>query len=115
MNYLEILEKCRAVIADPDKWTQGVGARDCHGQAVHPSSPDAVRWCAAGVIQTLALLSGHEWARLLRKLSAGWDRMVVEVNDELGHEAVLVMYDRAIANERVRNMDPSLRVSYYEN
>jgi hypothetical protein len=42
--------KAWELLATPDKWTQGVGARDARGREVSPSSKKAKCWCIYGAI-----------------------------------------------------------------
>jgi hypothetical protein len=98
---VEVLEGARNLIANPDHWVQGAYATDQHGNSV--LSHGAVRFCAVGALKRAAANvwapTGVTWeARLML------DRVAADgpefVNDYQGHEAVLAMYDRAIAFAR---------------
>jgi hypothetical protein len=96
----ETLRAARELIADPERWTQGVFARDAEGRSVDPSDDRAVRWCAAGAIWRVATVA-HGWcdAYWLARDAAerAHDSGLTEVNDRLGHQAVLRVLDQAIA------------------
>lgn len=114
MSAAEMLRAARKRIEDPDHWTTGVIARNRAGDECDPDSPAAARWCALGSIwceRKLTLRSEdtdlatrflEEAAceirdtqpELVAKRSA--QPVEAQVNDELGHEATLRMYDRAI-------------------
>lgn len=99
MKSLQVLEAARALIADPKLWTTGAAARDVAGRRVDPASLDAVCWCALGALRAVDpdIDEGHQAARALR--ASGAKLYVLApflVNDNLGHAAVLAMYDDAI-------------------
>ena len=50
MTTVEILEKTRALIDNPNKWTQMASAKDAKQLDVSYSSPSAVCWCLTGAI-----------------------------------------------------------------
>jgi hypothetical protein len=99
----ELLEAARDRIMPIESWTTGTWARNADGCPCWPTSAAAVCWCARGSVYAehgyasaggLALLD--QAARELYDLSSP------EVNDALGHAAVLRIYDRAIRLARVR-------------
>lgn len=106
---LEVLQRARARITDPDRWAFRTVAVDSRNRNVDPRDPKAVAWCAIGAISAevsprslgaaeiaaLAVAARELWPEL--RGFDDWDA-VTEVNDSyaLGHEAVLKMYDRAI-------------------
>ncbi len=100
------LEKAKALIDTPHKWTQGTYAQDSEGWSVTVSSADAVCYCAHGAIaavgglgsertdamadavaEVLELPGKHEYNRL-----PPW-------NDapERTHAEVMEAFDKAIA------------------
>ena len=100
-----ILIRARRRLADPERWTKGTTARDRRGRPVHPSSRAAVRWCAMGALhaECLTASTGDRFEEALRRLAAvieldGWRRPpgIADLNDGLGHEAVLELFDAAI-------------------
>ncbi len=95
----ELLTEARRTITDPDRWTTRVMARDVSMEAVDPYDPRAQRWCAIGSLMlasvTLAPTRAYEEA-VDALLDGAGDRGLFETNDQLGHAAVLAMFDRAI-------------------
>lgn len=92
MNVKETLIAARALIADKERWTTGVWARDSKDVVCDPGDPRSARWCAHGAL--LAVASNTEAAFLA--LTTAHNTDPARVNDILGHTAVLEMYDRAI-------------------
>jgi hypothetical protein len=105
------LIKARALIADPERWTQHALARDAHGLS-HPSAhpqgnnifweglqgndPQACAWCAIGALQHVKPSSLKALKLLAIAADALYNTHIANVNDELGHTAVLAIYDHAI-------------------
>lgn len=108
MSTADNLRRAKALIEDPKHWCQGASARDSEGNRVWEQSSEAVQWCAEGVLCHLDLardFQSPEWdvlilasTEILGKITA----VPYEVNDDIGHAAVMRMYDRAIelADER---------------
>ena len=46
----DLLVEARTLIARPEAWTQGAGARDADGEPVGVEHEDAVSWCATGAL-----------------------------------------------------------------
>ena len=44
----DLLIEAQALIAKPEAWTQGTGARDADGEPIAVEHDDAVSWCATG-------------------------------------------------------------------
>jgi hypothetical protein len=108
MTSREMLIEGRALIADRLQWTQGQYARTMDGSGVPARCDSAVSFCATGALLRADAPSRgyapsvvyHEADDALTQ--AGRELFgvsAVAVNDDLGHAAVLRMYDRAIANE----------------
>jgi len=98
MKNSEILIAARAKLATPETWTQGVGARDCMGNATHAGDPDAKCFCTFGAIK--AVTGQIVYALPVWQLLNGVAGMnPVAYNDTPGrtHAEVLNMFDRAIA------------------
>lgn len=99
MASADILRAARARIEDPKNWTRNALARGPLGEVVPVNHPTACKWCAYGSLYTMQ--NGPDWrlakdalelaGRALFKL---WPE---DINDGLGHEAVLKMYGAAIA------------------
>lgn len=99
MNHYEALKDARRLIANKDRWTTGAGARKADGSGTFPTDGSATCWCAIGALGT-TVLEGHVWAQAFNTLNDAshvlYAQGAVEVNDELGHAAVMRAYDRAI-------------------
>ena len=108
------LTAARAKIADKSNWTKHVLARDANGNdkpSDHPLAnnkfwggldgryPQACQWCAMGAVQAVTPVEHEQDANTAlsiaaRQLHNGYS--IPEVNDELGHAAVLACFDKAI-------------------
>jgi hypothetical protein len=51
---LDVLKKATALLSDPKKWTKGTEARSEKGNAVKPTSRNAVCFCAVGALERAA-------------------------------------------------------------
>lgn len=115
---LAILKAARELISVPERWTTGTYARfsaldEIGCEATHPA---ASCWCARGALRkaafpggVLSFESGPEERAAYEALARSgchlygearrrWDREPVShVNDTLGWQATLDMFDRAIA------------------
>lgn len=94
LSDLEFLKAVKAKISTPETWTSGSMARNKHGDAIKPNSPDAVRWCvlgAAGVVET-------EGARriIIETAFVRKGTQISYINDAKGFDAVHAILDRAI-------------------
>jgi hypothetical protein len=111
MTTKDTLIKARALIADPARWTQHALARNAAGEShppTHPqgnnifweglqgNDPQACAWCAIGAIQHVTPTSQKARRLLTIAADALYNTHVANVNDELGHTAVLEIYDHAI-------------------
>lgn len=104
----DILVAARARIDDPEKWCQGAYGIDAEGVGIdfmsiegERSIPLAVRACAVGAIYVE--VSGHtqegsaDARKALRDASIHLYGLPANiVNDTLGHDAVMKVYDIAI-------------------
>ena len=94
---LQILKEARELISVEERWCRGAYARDRNGDPCEPEA--AVSYCAIGAIDldiraTVELCTSA--AELGYEASRG-RRVIVTVNDELGHAHVLRCFDHAIA------------------
>lgn len=101
MSILELLQRARARIADVSHWTQFRFAESWDGEPTDPCSPESDKWCAWGALlkedeSESNSLSSHA-AKVLARNCPPSCPQTIWVNDRLGHEAVLKVYDRAIA------------------
>jgi hypothetical protein len=103
----ELLRAARALIQDPAHFTQRTLARDAAGRSALPWEDEAVAFAVYGALVRSAydLLPGEAVysvafqtaAHFVRSAAVERGRMHwVAVNDQLGHEAVLAIVDRAI-------------------
>jgi hypothetical protein len=116
MNQLTIdLVAARVMIRTPETWTTGYYAIDPAGLPIHPSEPLACRFCAFGAAQRVTQCRNltpatpryvRVRAALNTSASALFSMHMNEVNEKLGHAAVLSVYDAAI--ERSRDTDAAL-------
>jgi hypothetical protein len=63
--------KAWQLLDSPEKWTQGVFARDKHGWECDWRSEEAVRWCVKGALNCCYLKVGDsasEYCRILDKI-----------------------------------------------
>ena len=112
----KLLENARNRISKRENWVRGSLAKpsqDSHTR-VHPTSPEASCWCAIGAVAAESGVRGaystrghHGEALKALARAAGFEDSEYEfdifstiygVNDTKGHEAVLEMFDTAIAN-----------------
>lgn len=93
------LTAARNLIADPDHWVRGTLARDEHRRDVDPRSSAAIRFCAQGALLRVGLkVSDYGRAdELLMMASRQLHGMgYVEVNDGIGHRAIIAVFELAI-------------------
>lgn len=106
------LEKARSIISDPLKWTQFCYARTAQGKRCSAFSEHAVKYDAAGAA-VLAGVTDEEYhflteaAKLILAMIPDWKNRYrytpdwpQVINDDLGHEYVLKMFDIAIELEK---------------
>ncbi|GAA0235791.1 hypothetical protein LNAOJCKE_0912 [Methylorubrum aminovorans] len=100
MASADILRAARARIEDPKNWTAGQFARTLEGHPVTARSKKAVCWCALGAVAAEADGNDERLAALLLFKSSEalfGEEDISIVNDGCGHEAVLKVFDAAIA------------------
>lgn len=114
METKEILIEARNLIADPNNWTTDVHARRADGQEVFPISSDACQWCADGALLKVLNFGGPAGSVARPPVPGGYTEAtealnrtaaelygepdLVELNDHANHEAVIGMFDEAIAS-----------------
>lgn len=102
MTPLEVLVKARELISDPSKWTTGKNARSSNRLPVHPTSDNAVCFCSYGAVSRVTgdpdLHDGDPRAigYLDDAAEELFNKCASDVNDDMGHECALAVYDRAI-------------------
>ena len=100
MTTRELLVKARALIEDPDNWTQGMSVKEVQNAA---TGEIRKQYCARGALAEVRDKSGaNDWEpfrksamRKLREAIGG--RNVVVFNDRYLHRDVLGMFDRGIS------------------
>lgn len=108
------LQRMRALLSDPKRWTQGAPARDEADGRVLPGDTHATKWCLLGA---LIKIRGLKWEgcyldmnkqgawRALRQ-TLGSNRPGIfepyEFNDHNSHRVVLNLLDQTIAAEESR-------------
>lgn len=101
---VRLLKAARRLIGNKKRWTKGKSAADKKNYCVAPTSRKAVRWCAYG-----ALLKQKAALRLRENVLERADSILdaasqdltersnyVDVNDKLGRDRVLEVFDEAI-------------------
>lgn len=98
-----LLHRAARLIRDPARWTQGALARDHEGNIVSVSDPLARCFCAEGALLRIAHVTGaysvytpaeKALTRVIATIkppSVMLGGEIAWVNDELGHEAVLLL------------------------
>ena len=105
----EILTTARALIATPDKWTQGAYRRDAAGEMCKPEN--AVCWCAVGALADIINspnLTEDDELRIFEEARHAIEKAnqittLESFNDAPNrtHAEVLAAFDRAIEAEGV--------------
>lgn len=104
----EILTKAKELIADPANWCQEGYSKDEIGRVT--ATYLGCQWCAMGALWRICDITktdrfhdhNKDGTIYLRKAAAEQATShgigdIAHINDHLGHAAVMVMYDRAIA------------------
>lgn len=107
----DLLRRARRRITDPARWCQRTYAADAQGYGRRASDRTATRWCAVGALQAesyhaagLVVREAHRRLNGAAELPEAPNaegvpiryQRVEWVNDHLGHDAVLEVYDAAI-------------------
>lgn len=93
-NNVSKLRDAYELIKDKSRWTKGHSAVDENGDLTLVKQ--AVRWCAVGALSYYE--AGVEDNVLIDVLAAKMFHLrdIIQVNDELGHEAVMQVFEKAI-------------------
>lgn len=100
MNTKEILIAARQLVEKPERWTQGVFARDLNGRPVDLLGPHAKCFCISGAVGRVVKRDHAKWDQILELLAkTARRRNIVRFNDanKRTHAEVLAAFDRAIA------------------
>lgn len=106
MNKIEVLQKAKELISNPDRWTQGSPARDIDGGEVEPDDSNAHTFCILGAISKacgfsdsisiiLSLCDSDEIMKLLYEKDSDYISMFND-NENTTHEDVMKFFDIAI-------------------
>ncbi len=112
-DVLRVLREARELIADKTRWTRRAFARSHAGLEIAATDTRATCWCGAGAVMLKAgedltgSLAWPAWASLCRASRELFWREPQFVNDDLGHEAILQVFDAAIAAEQAKLASPS--------
>lgn len=105
------LKAAKALIADMSNWTQGTYCRQSDGSACQSHPQDATQFCAVGALWMVLGSKEGFYPMVYRSENTVAGRLLnyaskigtsythphpVKVNDNLGHAAVMQMYDVAI-------------------
>lgn len=94
MKASEVLIKAKTLIEDPKNWTQGVSARDEHGNEVFDYH-QAACFCSLGALGRIA--RGANFFASKAYLYRVMGDLVSSFNDNNTHEEVITKWDEAIA------------------
>lgn len=104
----EALIATRDLLSDPARWTRGAVAKRADGQIVDITDPEACRFCTVGGLNKVAgdteCLFDECYSELQKTSAAmypsetdhGEPTDPIDVNDNIGHEAVIRMLDLTI-------------------
>ena len=111
----DLLTEARTIIAKPECWTQGSGARDAAGEPIGVEHQDAVSWCATGALncamyrhadslevppplQRACERAGAILKATVRALTLGHYTETTTYNDATSHGCILHTFDIAISD-----------------
>ena len=95
MSVKQELINAKALIANPENWTQSCLARNAGDMFVNVNDPSACKFCALGALRKAGT---HEDAYMKladAAFKAGF-KGIVALNDHGLHEDVMEMFDKAI-------------------
>lgn len=118
-----LLQTARDLIADEANWLKGCLALGGSGAVVNVMDDEAVHFCALGAVMrtcgvpSLTGLGGswpaargnqaerrtltNIWSRVDATAQSLYDAGGLYVNNILGHEAILAVFDKVLADERI--------------
>lgn len=101
MKTSEILIAAKALIENPENWVRGDYARPAKdsSDSIYGNDPKATCFCSLGALQRINndedhCTTGHEY--LHHVAMTGYDKSIVDVNDEHDHQEVMALWDKAI-------------------
>ena len=98
---IQVVELARTLIAEEEHWCRHNLALDKNGIVVNPTSSLAVKRCALGAVLAAAYQLTHDLDtayKLGDEVLAPFCRpaLLMDLNDTLGHAAVLTLFDDII-------------------
>ena len=102
----QVIFRALEIISDEGKWTEGALARDQHRHSCQAIAPEAVRFCAVGALERAAFeLLGHsaeplflaDIENIVLTANGCTKRTLAQVNDQVGREAVVELFKKALA------------------
>lgn len=96
----EYLEKIRALLSEPSKWTQGCMARNPFGVTLsNPEHPEATCWCLVGAVVKITPALEREQVLIALQREHGFPS-AVQWNDSpfRKHHEVLSLLDKLIGD-----------------
>lgn len=104
METIEALRQARELITPEDRFCRGQYAKTEHGTPASPTMSNAYRFCGLGAVRKVTgTYRDHAAVEALKAAASDlYDMDVADVNDEIGHDAILKVFDKAILNESER-------------
>lgn len=93
---LSVLRAARAKISSKRRWTTGALARNRAGHEVPVWYKSATCFCANGALSAVSIRPQAAYTALAKSANLLFRMKPAVVNDLLGHDAVLKMFDHAI-------------------
>lgn len=101
---VEILERLRELLSDPNRWCQGSSALNKDGKSCWGASSEACKWCLMGGLSKVSVMSNGltTEARVVacQALEGIVSTGLAKFNDSHSHQEVLELIDRGIELER---------------
>jgi hypothetical protein len=97
-----VIRQAYELIKDRNQWTQNASARDRWSRKTAPGpvcwgGREPVKWCAFGALNRFGVY--QDTMRYLNTIAREmFDNNLVWVNDNIGHEAVVQVFEKAITN-----------------
>jgi hypothetical protein len=105
--YRDDLERVRALIEDPRRWTKGHDARDANGERCDAVNVRATCWCIVGAAIHVGAVSFRRYGKSRGfydlAQSLGVSGLLSNFNDSHTHAEVLALLTRAIERAPVRD------------
>lgn len=97
-----VIKRAIQLLSDERRWTQNTEARDKRGHEIDFNDPKAVTFCAVGAINRLST-NGMVASEAIKMADAQTDdNDIIDVNDNIGREAVLQAFCDVLREESRR-------------